>query len=254
MKIIADTHTHTLASGHAYSTITENLRYAAAVGLQFLCCTDHTAQMPDAPYYFYFSNLSALPDEMFGVYLLRGCEVNVVSDDGALDLDERQLEKLEWVIASLHEPCLAPGTRESNTRAWLNVAKNPLVDVIGHAGDSRFMFDYEPVIKAFREYAKIVEINSHSFCTRPGSPQNCREIALLCKKYEVPVVVSSDAHFYRGIGDFSDATEMLEEIAFPEKLVLNADYCRFADFLERLCGRKFPALPSYQKEKGDLPL
>lgn len=30
MQFIADTHTHTLASQHAYSTILENARYAAA--------------------------------------------------------------------------------------------------------------------------------------------------------------------------------------------------------------------------------
>ena len=32
MKIIADTHTHTVASGHAYSTITENARAARERG------------------------------------------------------------------------------------------------------------------------------------------------------------------------------------------------------------------------------
>lgn len=240
MKIIADTHTHTVASGHAYSTITENLRHCADIGMPFLCCTDHATAMPDAPFYYYFSNLWVIPDEMFGVYLIRGCEVNVLDEQGTLDLRDKTLDSLEWKIASLHENCYNPKSREAHTKTWLNVAKNPRIDVIGHIGDERFSCDYEAVVKAFSEYGKVVEINSHSFGCRPGSPKNCREVALLCKKYRVPIVVSSDAHFYTKIGNFRDALDMLEEIAFPEELVLNADYDRFAKFCESKTGRKFP--------------
>ena len=36
MKLMADTHTHTIASSHAYSTLLENIRQAAQVGLECL--------------------------------------------------------------------------------------------------------------------------------------------------------------------------------------------------------------------------
>ena len=42
MKIIADTHTHTLMSTHAYSTIIENIAEAKKKGLKFIAITDHT--------------------------------------------------------------------------------------------------------------------------------------------------------------------------------------------------------------------
>ena len=48
MNIIADTHTHTLACDHAYSTISENAAAAAGKGLRFLAMTEHTPQMPPA--------------------------------------------------------------------------------------------------------------------------------------------------------------------------------------------------------------
>ena len=44
-----------------------------------------------------------------------------------------------------------------------------------------------------------------------------------CKQYEVPVVLGSDAHFYTAIGEFKEAIELLEEIDFPENLVLNTN-------------------------------
>ena len=239
MKIIADTHPHTLVSGHAYSTITENLRYTAQRGLYFLCSTDHTGGMPDAPHYFYFDNQQVIPDQLFGVWLVRGAEVNVVGNDGELDLPRHSLHRLDWVIASMHSPVYPPQDPDAHTQAWLNIAKDPDVDVIGHSGDERYRFDYERCIRAFGEAGKVVEINSHSFAARPGSEKNCREIALLCKKYAVPVVVSSDAHFFTHIGSFDNALKLLEEIDFPEELVLNADYDRFARFLEQKSGRRF---------------
>ena len=47
MKIIAETHSHTVACSHAYSTITENARAAAQKGLHFLCVTEHGPAMKD---------------------------------------------------------------------------------------------------------------------------------------------------------------------------------------------------------------
>ena len=54
-------------------------------------------------------------------------------------------------------------------------------------------------------------------------------------KYGVPVVVSSDAHFAGCVGDFDEAVRMLEEIRFPEELVLNADSERFSAFAATKC-------------------
>ena len=49
--IKCDTHTHTLFSKHAYSTIEENVRAAAEAGMELLASTDHYSAMlyPDAP-------------------------------------------------------------------------------------------------------------------------------------------------------------------------------------------------------------
>lgn len=49
MNVVVDTHTHTLASGHAYSTIIENAQSAQNKGLKLLCTTDHAPEMPGAP-------------------------------------------------------------------------------------------------------------------------------------------------------------------------------------------------------------
>ncbi len=240
MRFIADTHTHTLASGHAHSTVMENASAAKARGLGFLAVTDHACAIPGAPTELYFSSLpNTLPSAYGGIHLLTGCEANVIDDLGALDLSECILKKLDWVIASMHTLVLEPMDRERHTKAWLGVVENPEVDVLGHTGDGRYAFDYERVVKACAQNGKIVEINAHSFLARPGSHDNCRAIARCCARHGVRVVVSSDAHFAGSIGAFEQSVAMLEEIGFPEELVLNADLNRFKSYLKQKTGRDF---------------
>lgn len=237
LHIIADTHVHSMACDHAYSTISENMAEAAKKGLRFVASTEHAESVPCSPSKLHFSNLKILPRFWNGVMLLKGAEVNIIDYAGNLDLPERTLEKLEWVIASMHTVCLEPSSEREHTAAWLAVAENPLVDVIGHCGDSRYAFNYEAGVKAFARNGKIVEINAHSFNVRQGAKENCAAVAKLCARYGVPVVVSSDAHYHGHVGRFGKAVLMLEEIGFPEELVLNADYDRFLTAARQRSGK-----------------
>ena len=233
ISIVGDTHTHTLSSGHAHSTIIENAKRASELGHRFLAITDHGPALPGAPTAVHFSTLRFITDEIYGVKIIRGVEANIVDYDGALDLSEKTLRGVDWVIASFHGLCIKPSSFEDHTRAWISIARNPLVHVIGHCGEGKFSFDHKPVIEEFGRQGKIVEINAHSFAARPGSEHNCPIIAGLCAQYKVPIVVSSDAHFAGRVGEVSKAVSMLESIGFPEELILNADYDRFMSYLTK---------------------
>lgn len=236
LKSIAETHCHTVASSHAYSTILENACYASKAGMYALAITEHGPTMPDAPYFWYFDNLKVVDRVLNGVIILRGAEANIIDFDGNIDLNKKSLGVLDWVIASFHNPVCAPSTIEDHTKAYVNIAKNPDVTVIGHCGHPSYVFDYEKGVKAFKEYDKIVEINAASFVVREGSKKNCAEIAKLCKKYRVPVVVSADAHFATRIGKVQPALDCLDEIDFPEELILNTDKDRFKEAIKKYCG------------------
>ena len=56
-----DSHTHTLASGHAYNTIMEMAKAAVDQKLELLAVTDHAMAMPGTCHSFYFMNLRSLP-------------------------------------------------------------------------------------------------------------------------------------------------------------------------------------------------
>ena len=122
---------------------------------------------------------------------------------------------------------------------WISVAQNPYVDVIGHSGRAGYEYHVDKVIPVFKEYGKIVEINNHSLDFKNETQANCREIALACKKYGVPVVVNTDAHFCTSIGHMDQAAALLEDIGFPNELFLNANREFFYSYMEKRTGRSF---------------
>lgn len=224
MKRLMDIHTHAVASGHAYSTVDENLRWAAEQGLQLVALTDHAPAMKDTTCHAYFANLHVLPKELHGVRLLKGIELNILDFDGTIDMDEAVLQRLDLAIASLHMPCIKPGTKKENTQAFLKVMENPYVDIIGHPGDPRYAVDYRELFRMAKETGTLLEINNASLIPggfREGSRENIKKILLMSMEEGQPVVLGSDAHFYRNVGDFSYAEDLLRELQFPEELILN---------------------------------
>jgi len=243
MKIVGDTHTHTIACNHAMGTVTENAAYAKRQGHRFVGITEHCCTLPYAPPLWFFNNmLGNMPHEIDGVFILKGVEVNIVDVAGNLDMPENYLKKLDIVIASAHHQAFEEGSWsvEDFTNMYCAVAANPLVDIIGHSGSVEFPHDHERVVRAYKQYDKIVEINSSSPNARPGGEKNCREIIRLCKQYGVKVVAASDAHSPQNVGNVGWSISELEAQDFPEELVVNADYARFRKEFFRRRGLVMP--------------
>lgn len=232
--ILADFHCHTIASMHAYSTLRENIEAAKKKGLRLLAITDHAIGTADSPPLTYFENLTSLPSAIDGIQILRGVEANIMDYNGRLDMPAEVLRRLDFVIASFHTSCTVPGTVEDHTRAYIEIAKNPDVDMIGHSGTEEFRYDYEKVIPIFGKYGKAVEVNAHTFICRQKSVRNCIQIAQLCSRYGVPIMVNSDAHSEFEIGAVDKALNMLRQINFPEELIINTDEGRIQRYLTNL--------------------
>lgn len=102
MKIELDVHTHTIASGHAFSSLQEMARAAADRGLKLLGITEHTPGIPGSCHLIYFRNLHVVPRQMYGIELLLGAEINILDTQGTLDLDEFHMSLLDLRIAGIH--------------------------------------------------------------------------------------------------------------------------------------------------------
>ncbi|AND84950.1 phosphatase [Clostridium tyrobutyricum] len=234
MKYPIDIHTHTIASGHAYNTLFENAKYASEKGLEILGTTDHAPSMPGAPHEWYFGNLKVLPKELYGVTMLYGSEANIVDYEGNIDLPTEIQQKLDVMIASIHDPVMKPNNNpDLNTSAFLGAMDNPYVSIIGHCGNPSFPIHEEEVVKKAKEKNVLIEINNSSLVrSRIGSEKICTKVALLCKKYNVKIILNSDAHCCFHIGNFDAALKMLKSIDMPEELIINRNKTEFFNFIK----------------------
>ena len=231
MRDVLDLHTHTIASGHAYNTMMEMIHEAQNKGLDVYGITEHAPRMKGTCTDFYFHNLKVVPRKHGDLELLLGVELNILDEYGTVDLGD-----MDVTIASLHKPCIQPGSREYNTQCLISAMKNPHINIIGHPDDGRYPVDMEAVVQAAKEYHTLLELNNNSLnprCTRLNARENDMEMLRLCKKYQVPIVMGSDAHYYEDILNHELALDVIKETGFPEELVVNTDREKLYPFINK---------------------
>ena len=243
MKLVVDTHTHTYASGHAYSTLLENAAAAKKAGISIFCTTDHTHSMPGAPHFWFFHNQRILPRYLNGVVLLKGAEVNILNVAGEIDLPPQVDEALDWIIASFHEVVFKPVSEADHTQALLNVIKSGRIDALGHLGNPNYPFDFKTVLDCAKQYNVAIEINNSSLVgkSRAGSIERCYKIAELAKLNGNLITTGSDAHFCEQIGDFTEVNKLFEKVNIDPTKVITHSETQFLDFLA-LRGRSVDGL------------
>lgn len=225
MKIYMDLHTHTLACGHGYSTLKENIEAAKEAGLLFLGLSEHGPAAAGGPHPYFFNNYKCIPRQYGELRLLCGVEANITDYEGGLDLKDTVLAKMDYVIASMHPSCVKPGSVEENMQAAIMAMRNPYVKILGHPDDSRYPLDYEELVKAAKTEQVALELNNSSLNpqnSRQNGRENIRTLLRTCKKYDVPIIMGTDSHICYTVGHFEAALDMLQEVDFPEELVLNA--------------------------------
>jgi len=234
MVLIADLHTHSIASGHAYSTIRENIQQAAMIGLRYYGISDHTPGMRDTTVMGYFHNLRVLKSPIEKVEILKGAEANIVSRRGTIDLPAEIASRLDYVIASLHDIVIENMGIVGNTEAVIGAMHNPHVRIIGHPDDSRYPLHYPEIARAAKETGVALELNNSSLSpasSRVGGMVNAKELLEQCAAVGASVVVNSDSHIWYDVGNFIYAKALLDELRFPEHLVLNASASGMAKLL-----------------------
>ena len=250
LQNLCDTHTHTLYSRHAYSTIRENVLAARDAGLELLGCTEHFSDMlfPGASLteanfrdYQYFDNFEIWPETWEGVRVLHGCEADIRGLDGSLfgdhimvtsdivgrprtcpqTLSERVFSACDYVVASVHlDDFASTATVAQGTEMYLSVLHRDKVLTLGHTGRSGVAFDLGEVIGEAARLGKLMEINEHSLESRPHLESGlCRTIAETCAELGCQIAVNTDAHICTQVGHVDTALRMLEEIHFPQELI-----------------------------------
>lgn len=234
MELLVDLHTHTVNSGHAYSSLGENVKAAAARGLKAIGVTDHGPALPGGAHYYHFWNLRVLPEEFEGVRLLKGIEANIIDEKGTLDLTDDALEPLDLVLIGFHPNCgYESDSVKKNTATLIRAMSNPLVHIVVHPGNPWFPIDPEKVVEAAAEYKVMMEMNNSSFLmSRPGGQDLSREVARAVFESGQDIALGSDAHWATQVGHLDEALDEVQKIGFTEKRIINTSPKRVYEFLK----------------------
>jgi len=143
---------------------------------------------------------------------LTGVETDIVDSNGKLSTYESVLRKLDIVIASLHwrvwqgyggGKTLPKDSKRDIIKAYVAVARNPHVDIIGHPGvlplSVKPLFnaeDYKPVLDAMKSNGCAFEINLTVDLENQDN-QLERDVIRLVAKEGVKISIGIDLHHLR---------------------------------------------------------
>lgn len=233
--IYADLHTHSISSGHgSEDTVTDMIRSASESGLSLLGISEHGPATLGSAKVSYFQSLKLADRDRFGIRVLYGAELNIINTAGDVDLDDGILSALDYAIISIHPPILKPYHYEDLSSAYIHAMDHPKVRFLGHIDDARFPVDFEYLLEIAKEKHIYPEINNGSLMPdayRINGQENCRKILRICKKLDLPVLLSSDSHGKKNIGNMQYIFPLLDELDFPAHLVLNSDLSALSDLI-----------------------
>ena len=190
--IKGDCHAHSLWSDGGASIKTMALA-AQALGHEYLVMTDHSPRLTVAHglnrdrLLAQLDEIADLNAQLDGFRILTGIEVDILVD-GALDQDEDILERLDIVVASVHNKLSMDPV--PMTERILKAVASPHVDILGHCtgrkvkgwGDGlreirpRSTYDEQLIFDACAVYGTAVEINCRP--ERQDPPPELLDLAL----------------------------------------------------------------------------
>jgi histidinol phosphatase-like PHP family hydrolase len=216
-------HCHTTFSDGKNSVL-EMARGAEKLGMKYITITDHS---PTAHY------AGGLPldrlkkqweeidraQEQVSVRLLRGTESDILAD-GSLDYPDAVLEKLDVIIASIHNRNKMDSA--AMTKRITTAMRKPQFKVWGHAlgryvlTRPPFACDVEKILDVIAESRAAVEINGDPH-RLDMEPRWIRE----ARKRDIRFVVSTDAHSVAGMENFRWGVDMARRGWVRKSEVLN---------------------------------
>jgi DNA polymerase (family X) len=216
-------HCHTHYSD-GKNSVEEMARGADALGMKYLTITDHS------PTAFYANGLSLdrlhrqwedieRAQEKVEVRLLRGTESDILAD-GALDYPDEVLEKLDVIVASVHNRFKMDA--DQMTRRIVAAMRRPQFKIWGHAlgryvlTRPPFSVHMEEVLDAVAESRAAVEINGdpHRLDMEPRWVR-------LARQRGIRFVVSTDAHSVNALRNVRWGVDMARRGWLSREDVLN---------------------------------
>lgn len=238
LDIIADLHTHTIASKHAYSTVKENIEEARNNGIKYLAITDHylndgtdIEKKNETARIIYAERINYHEKD---IRIIAGAEFNL---NQSL-YEPRKILKLRWRPVGLHNWFVNTKnlTLEDVFELFKEASKNHNAFVhierelhkINNGKHGELDDEIKELLKKIVLFAKenniLLEVNESSLITNENGGAKRLEYWLnIAKKNGNLIYLGTDAHYYKEIGKFDNAISLLNKINYPKELILNCN-------------------------------
>jgi len=200
-EIKGDLHCHSSWNGGEHS-IKEMAEAAIAMGYEYIGISDHTKYLrienglDEKKLELQRKEIDRLNEQFIKenkkFRILQGCETNILND-GSTDIKNEALAKLDYVIAGVHSSFKME--KNQMTERIINAIKNPNIDIISHPSGrilkkrDEYLVDFDKVLRAAKEYRKILEINSW-----PERLDLNDQRIRMAKEAKVKMVIDTDSH------------------------------------------------------------
>jgi DNA polymerase (family 10) len=236
--IKGDLHTHTDWSD-GRDSMEEMILEARALGLEYIAVTDHSVGRGIANglsverLESHGRRLKELESEIGGIRILRGTEMDIRAD-GSLDYSDEVLDKLDWVVASVHSAMSQDSA--TMTERIIKAMRNPRVLAIGHLS-TRLIgerppvdADYDAIFRAAADTGTALEINGslERLDLKDAHVSRARELG-------AALVINTDAHTTEGLGNMEYGVSLARRGWCQPSDILN---CMGADEFVAWLGKK----------------
>lgn len=192
----SDLHMHTTDSD-GKNTLEEMIAAAAARNLSYIAITNHSKNLKianglDEERFEEFNERIDSCNEQPGIRVLKGVELEILKD-GSLDLKNDILEKMDFVLASLHQQ--VSSDRTENTKRVVSAIRSGSVDAIAHpmgrmiGSREAYHLDMDRIFTECAEHDVFLEINGY-----PERSDLPSDLVKRAKSFGVRFTLGSDAH------------------------------------------------------------
>ena len=202
--IRGDLHCHTTWSD-GRGTVEEMARAAIERGYEYLAICDHTVAVSVVPgldadaVRRQGEEIAAANERLAPFRVLRGIECDIRAD-ATLDLPDDVLAELDWVMASVHAG--QRGSRDELTKRTVEAMYHPSVSAISHPTGR--LIDRRAPNALDLDVAFAVALETGTAVETNGLPDRLDlkdEHVRQAVEAGIPIVVSTDAHSTRGLGN-----------------------------------------------------
>jgi DNA polymerase (family 10) len=192
-----DVHMHTVETD-GRNTIEEMAEAAKVRGYKYIAITDHSKNLAfangldDARALVHIEKIREASNRMEGIKIFAGVEVDILAD-GALDLSDEVLSRMDVVIASVHSHFNQEAAKM--TDRLLKAIENPNTSILGHPTGRQLLrrdaypFDMNAILKAAAKHKVVMELNSYP------DRLDLNDVHLRqARQHAVKIVINTDAH------------------------------------------------------------